>query len=249
MSKSELMRATHQVSPESDNPYADFIAEFGGMGKLLKYVKGVWMQGDDEVDMGTELAAVAPELLVGWVRFPTTRDEKVIYQLGLVRERYRPPPRESLGEMDETQWSTDDDGNPRDPWQFQYYLKIIHMESGETWYYVTQSDGGEKAICDILRLYNPKRATSEVPIVALHSGDYLHKNKSYGRVLVPLFKPTGGWYDTGAFYPVTPPPSPPTSLPPIEDAKPLPAPKKKSSAKPKAEPSFGDDDLDYDIPY
>src|SRR5262245_63355478 len=53
-----------------DNPWLEVAAENSGhFGKLLKFVKGKWEIGDDDVPIGTEYIAHIDQLAQGWVHF------------------------------------------------------------------------------------------------------------------------------------------------------------------------------------
>src|SRR5262245_43611470 len=53
-----------------DNPWLEVAAENSGrFGKLLKFVKGKWEVGDDEVPIGTEYIAHIDQLAQGWIHF------------------------------------------------------------------------------------------------------------------------------------------------------------------------------------
>ena len=52
-----------------DNPWLEAASEAGNpFGKLLKFVKGKWTIGDDEIAAGSEYVAHVDQLARGWVR-------------------------------------------------------------------------------------------------------------------------------------------------------------------------------------
>src|SRR5262249_50322017 len=62
--------AENVPAPTYDNPWLQVAAESSGnFGKLLKFVKGKWEVGDDEVPIGTEYIAHIDQLARGWVHF------------------------------------------------------------------------------------------------------------------------------------------------------------------------------------
>jgi hypothetical protein len=229
---------TALTEAETCDAYDAFADEGGGQfGKLLKFNKGKYSANDHDVPIGTEYAAYVHELRRGWVRFEDGKP--VEYRIGLVRDGYQFLPRDSLGSMDNRRWERDRNGKPKDPWQRQYYLPMIHLESDELITFVTNSDGGEKAIRNLVRAYKPKKATSEVPIVSLQGDNYLHPD--YGRVEVPLFK-IEAWHDMG-FVPPAPKPAP--AAVPAPQPKPDPITSGKAIGKDQADNS----DMDDDIPF
>src|SRR5262245_13538409 len=120
-------------NPENDreiDAYDAYVNEGGAnFGKLLKFIKGEYFVGEDEVPKGTEYAAVMFEERRGWVKF--VDGKPVDYRIGLVREGYVLPTRQSLGDNDPAFWPTDKKGNPQDIWVKQAYLPIVDIESNE----------------------------------------------------------------------------------------------------------------------
>ena len=157
---------------------------------FLKFVKGEFYSGDDEVPLGTEYIAHVDQLVCGRVKFA---DGKVVDQrIGLIAEGFKPPPRKELGDLDESKWEKDGAGMPRDPWTLQYFLPIEGPETGELLTYVTGSRGGISAIGRLCNQF-VRKARNGLPIVRLSAGSYKHKR--FGRVEKPDF-PVVSW--TGA---------------------------------------------------
>jgi hypothetical protein len=67
---------------------------------LLKFVKGKYYIGNDEVALGREYIAHVSQLNHGWVKFVDGRvtDQRI----GTVAEGFQPPTREELGDTDES---------------------------------------------------------------------------------------------------------------------------------------------------
>ena len=77
--------------------YKAYVNEGGAnFGKLLKFIKGQYFIGEEEVEIGTQYAALMFEERRGWVKF--VDGKPVDYRIGLVRDGYVPPSRESLGD-------------------------------------------------------------------------------------------------------------------------------------------------------
>ena len=189
-------------NPEDDreiDAYDAYVNEGGAnLGKLLKFIKGQYFIGEEEVESGTQYAALMFEERRGWVKF--VDGKPVDYRIGLVRDGYILPSRESLGDNDPAFWPTDTRGHPQDVWVKQSYLPLLDIETNEMLCFVSGSQGGEQALRSLMRDYKPKARTSEVPIISLQSDSYAHD--IYGRVFIPIFKIVG-WHDLGT---VPPPP-------------------------------------------
>ena len=150
------------------------------------------------MEIGTQYAALMFEERRGWVKF--VDGKPVDYRIGLVREGFVMPTRQSLGDNDPAFWPTDKKGNPQDIWVKQAYLPILDIESNEMLCFVTGSQGGGQGLRELMDRYRSKARTSEVPIISLQSDSYPHD--TYGRVFIPVFQIVG-WHDLGT---VPPPP-------------------------------------------
>jgi hypothetical protein len=104
--------------------------------RLLKFVKGKWYVGDDELPAGREFIAHVPQLAHGMVKFV---DGKVAEQrVGIVADGFVLPSRDELDDIDPKKWETDHAGVPRDPWCQQYYLPLEDNGTGELFTFVTE---------------------------------------------------------------------------------------------------------------
>jgi hypothetical protein len=88
--------------------------------------------------------------------------------------------------MDEKDWEVDQDGNPRDPWQFTNYIPFM-SETGELFTFATGSKSGLNAIGDLLRGYlaSKRKYPNDHLKVAIGVGSF--KTKKYGRIKHPEF--------------------------------------------------------------
>ena len=93
-------------------------------GTALKFVKGAWLSGKDELNMtGHKLVAIADRVSSGWTCW---RDKKPIdARVGFVAEGFVPPRRSDLPDRDESQWEKDKQGHPKDPWQFGISMQLL----------------------------------------------------------------------------------------------------------------------------
>jgi hypothetical protein len=170
--------------------------------RLLKFVKGKFYTGDDEVPTGRPYVAHVSQLNHGWLKFS---EKKVTEQrIGAVADGFVPAKREELGNTDPSAWEKDCNGTPRDPWFFQYYLPLEDMDTGELLTFATGTLGGKDAIGRLCSQF-VRNARNGLPIIRLIAGSYKHK--SFGRVEVPDFSVIG-W--TGAAESVVHGKTPPT---------------------------------------
>ena len=191
---------------KSENPWLEVANEFGNsLGKILKFNKGLWEIGDDEIPEGTEYIVLMDQIAREWVKFedgsPTAR---LRYPLA---DSVPPPPREELGDNDKSQWEVGDDGKPRDPWTLQWQLPMVQREVlGDLIVFTTSSKGGESCIASLCGIYGRSPRNGMLPIVALKTRSYKHK--IYGKIQTPDL-PIVGWDGgTSSAAPAAPWPTP-----------------------------------------
>jgi hypothetical protein len=122
--------------------YSEAVSRNRIVGELLKFSKGDWLFGKDgdDIAMGTELVAAMDELMVGWLKWEDSKP--VDMKMGRVIEGHVPEKRADLGDLDQTEWETDDNtGKPRDPWQLTNYL-ILKEKNGDQLYTFAPSSAG-----------------------------------------------------------------------------------------------------------
>ena len=140
----------------------------------LKYTKSKWSVGDIDFD-GRELTARVDWTMVGWTKW--WERKPVDYRLGYVADRFVPPARAELGNLNRDEWDIYCKG--RDPWVFSWILPLFDAASGEAFLWSTDSRGGRDAIANLLTAYadrveaNPEEKKT-LPIVELATGGYAH---------------------------------------------------------------------------
>ena len=169
-------------------------AETDTMGRLLKFTKGHYYVGDDEITAGREMIAHVTQWARGWVKWA----DPIEQHIGKVVDGFEMPKREELGDDDQSQWEKDANDKPRDPWGKQFYLPMESPETGEVVVFVTGSDGGWRAI-NTLCTRAARNLVKGPPIIKLNVTSYKHK--LYGRIETPDF-PIIGWAGLGDAAPV-----------------------------------------------
>jgi hypothetical protein len=191
--------------------FADYGAAVAGtriVGTLLKFSKGDYLVGQngDIMEEGTQLAANMAEVVTGWIKWEDKKPAeqimgKLIDTFGK-EPKFKVPTRKELGDLDETQWPTDDKGNPQDPWQLTNYVifKVPGLDDQEALYTMPiNSKGAHGAFGKLSTSYSKlgrMRQPGEMPIVKLGVERYQHK--VYGWIKNPDFKIVG-WVPAGEF--------------------------------------------------
>jgi hypothetical protein len=153
------------------------------VGKLLKFSKGHFLAGTEEIPAGTKFVAHAELWVRGWVKFKG--GQLVDRRVGRVADGFVVPEREALGDNDSSTWETDTHGDPQDPWSAQSYLPM-ETEDGEILTFVSGSVGGRQAVSRLCARAARQMATKGLPIISLGIESYKHPN--YGRIDKPDFQ-------------------------------------------------------------
>jgi len=164
--------------------------EDGGFETLLKFKKGVYFIQDEEVPMGTELIAHCIGWTRCWIKFE--KQQVVDRKMYRVAEGRRAPDREELDSTDRSLWETGPNGQPSDPWVYQYLLPMENMQNGDVYIFVTSSIGGKRAVADLCKSYSRRVArtgVSEQPIIKLSKA--VMPTRMYGDVPRPQFDIVG----------------------------------------------------------
>lgn len=177
--------------------------EDAGFEKLLKFKKGDYVIGDEEIPAGTKYIAHVNAWVKCWIKFVDGAvAERKVY---CVAKGEQPPERDELDDNDESQWPPGVDGDPADPWVYQYLVPFENVETGDVVIFVTPSAGGRLAIGDLCTAWTrrtKKIPNSGQPIVKLAVGSM--PTKKYGKVPRPLFE-IAGWDEPSKDIEVMPP--------------------------------------------
>lgn len=192
----ELAKRT-QSTDIAETPEKNWAEEYGDeafqsniVGDLLKFNKGEWLAGQDEeeIPLGTELVAACHLLQSGWMRWEDSKPVEII--MGLRSEGFRPPPRETLGYTDKSEWG-ELNGKIIDPWRRTDTLLMADPQTGRVFTFSPASDGGLQAIKKMMREYGPQMRVNPngIPIVKL--GSEWYKHPEYGKTYKPVLEVIG----------------------------------------------------------
>jgi hypothetical protein len=152
-------------------------------GPKLKFVKGHWSIGDQEVS-ATEEFVVYPETIVKvWERWENKRiADRIIARLG-----EKLPSRSSLGDTDRSAWALGQNGKPSDPWTESHIVAMRRSRDNSPIVFVTASDGGKKSLGHLADAAAGR--ADFCPVVELSSSSYSHP--TWGLIFTPQFDVTG----------------------------------------------------------
>ena len=135
------------------------------LGTLLKYSKGHYLIGAEEIPMGTQYIAHVEHWVRGYVKFKGGC--LVEHKVGRVADGFVVPTREELDETDQASWEKSPSGEPKDPWSKQSYLPLENIETGEIVTFVSGSYGGRQAISKLCSQAARHLATMGMPVIKL----------------------------------------------------------------------------------
>jgi hypothetical protein len=184
------------LAADTSNPWIEVGAQLDKFigAPLLKFSKqGEFALSDVEnIPSGTRCVAHADEIALGWVHWVDGRPEDP--RVGRVADKFIPPTRDSLGDSDRQLWELQD-GERRDPWQFQMSVPITRLDTQETYRFTAGSKGGLACLGKLTRAYGRRIRDEKVPglpVVELKADHYKHRK--FGKIFVPVMNVVG-WTD------------------------------------------------------
>ena len=152
--------------------------------KLLKFRKGEYIAGGEVVPLGTECIAHCNGWTKAWVKFINRQlIERRLYRIS---QGEFPPQRDELDDNDPQQWPPGIDGNPADPWVYQYMIPLERVDNGDLYFFATSSTGGRRAIAELCAAYGRRMNTAPgLPVVRLDKAEM--PTTHFGKVIRPAF--------------------------------------------------------------
>jgi hypothetical protein len=158
---------------------------------------------EEAIDGSRQFLALCGDVLAGWLKF-NGQGEAPTRAMGLLYSSdWIMPPRESLGDTDESKWERGLDGQPADPWTHQMYLPLADAGTKEMFTFVTSSKSGRRAVGNLLRNYERLRRAKpdHVPVVCLRTGGFQHSDTRIGWVNTPPLVVMGSATQDGSITP------------------------------------------------
>jgi hypothetical protein len=187
--KATMMASTAPVSAYLAAHGVGMSGTYFKFGKDGKFVKS---SDDEEIPEGTEFVVIYDQAQGGWVKFmgkgnPPERKQGPLFA-GFV-----PPPREELGDTDQSEWEEGLSGKPADPWQFQLLLPLQDVKTGELFIFQTSSITGRRAVDRLIQACARMMTTEPdvYPIIKLRVSGFDHRDERVGWVKVPAFERVG----------------------------------------------------------
>ena len=159
--------------------------EVASQYKRLKFKKGNYWLGNENIGLGTEYLAQPVGWCKEWIKFHDNKIvERHVYRVAL---KEKCPERHELDEYeDKSGWELGLKGEPQDPWTLQYLLPLENQETGELVMFITPSIGGRRAVATLCDTWANQRKGP--PIISLQCGTMPTK---YGDTPCPNLKIVG----------------------------------------------------------
>jgi hypothetical protein len=174
--------------------YLDEVAPTGVVGRMIKFSKeGEFITPDDGATISEEVdfIALCDQTQIGWIKFKDDAPPDRV--MGLLYDGFAMPPRESLGDLDQSKWPQGLSGLPDDPWKHQMNLVLQDVNTGALFTFSTTSKTGRRAVGNLLRHNDRLQRTHPdmYPVVRLKKGGFHHKDDRVGWVATPAFAVVG----------------------------------------------------------
>jgi len=167
-----------------DDYIIDACREDAGFGRILTYVKGEYFLEKKEITLGTQFKVYTKSLVHVWINFGPPVEQR-IYQIA---KGQKAPDRETLGDLDKSEWEIGLNDEPKDPWVKQFLLPFEFINTGDRVTFRTSSGGGKRAVAELCSLcaFRSKRGDPSIPVIKIESTTFPGK-KGVGRVHKPQF--------------------------------------------------------------
>jgi hypothetical protein len=191
-----------QLATVNENAFLAAAASMAGGDQkpILKFSKGDWTVGqeDEDVPIGTRLAADIVNAEWGWIRW---HDNKPVERrMVLVASGQQSPTRDALGHEDKDLWKVGSDGKPQDPWQRTIEIPVRELDGEKREFLLAGSSNGFQGGCKALFAAFGKgmrENAGKVPVIELGMSKYKHKNSEYGVIKTPEMAIVE-WFDPAA---------------------------------------------------
>lgn len=174
-----------------DDGWADAAAEAESrwiQGDLALFADWQWTRGQEKTPIEKGSKYIAVSIRSVWVRW---KMGKPIEYRTADPSRHLLPSRESLGDLDKTEWETDARGDAKDPWANTRYVYLLDPKTAEMLTFSTHTVGGRRCVEDLAMAIMRMRREhpGATPVVEL---DAAPMPTQYGRKSRPGLK-IAGW--------------------------------------------------------
>jgi hypothetical protein len=165
--------------------------QFRFNGKDAKYV----LLNGDPVPLKEDdiFIFLSDQIWGGWIKFH--RDENIppTRIQGLLTDGFRLPPRNALGDDDQSQWEVGLSGKPEDPWKHQIIILLQKCTSSELYSFIATNPTSRGAVTNLINHTQRRKRSGkdDYPIVRLGTSSFERREPPKVKVWKPCFAIVG----------------------------------------------------------
>jgi hypothetical protein len=199
--KALVPHQTTAVAPVSDDPVQDYLdtytvptipgTQFRFNGKDAKYVL---LNGDPlPLEEGDTFIFLSDQIWGGWIKFARDGETPPTRVQGLLTDGFRLPPRDTLGDTDESQWEIGLSGKAEDPWKHQIIILLQKIGADELYSFIATNPTSRGAVTDLINHTQRRKRSGkdDFPIVRLGTSSFERREPPKVKVWKPCFAIVG----------------------------------------------------------
>jgi hypothetical protein len=189
------------LAPVTDDPVQDYLDTYTiptipgtsirFNGKDAKYVL---LNGDPLPLKDTDtFVFLSDQVWAGWIKFHRDGNTPPTRVQGMLTDGFRLPPRNSLGETDESKWEVGLSGQPEDPWKHQIVGLLQKTDSDELYSFLATNPTSRGAVTDLISHCQRRKRSgkNDYPIVKLGTSSFERREPPKVKVWKPHFTVVG----------------------------------------------------------
>jgi hypothetical protein len=199
--KALVPRPTTTPAPVTADPVQDYLdaftvptipgTQFRFNGKDAKYVL---LNADllplEETD---KFVFLADMIWGGWIKFARDGETPPTRIQGLLTDGFRLPPRDTIGDTDESKWEIGLSGKAEDPWRHQLVILLQKIGADELYSFIATNPTSRGAVTDLINHCQRRKRSgkNDYPIVKLGTRSFPRREPPKVKVWCPHFTIVG----------------------------------------------------------
>jgi hypothetical protein len=194
-------RQSTAMAPVTDDPVQDYLDTYTVPtipgtsirfnGKDAKYVL---LNGDPLPLKDTDtFVFLSDQVWAGWIKFHRDGNTPPTRVQGMLTDGFRLPPRNSLGDIDESEWEVGLSGQAEDPWKHQIVGLLQKTDSDELYSFLATNPTSRGAVTDLISHCQRRKRSgkNDYPIVKLGTSSFERREPPKVKVWKPHFTVVG----------------------------------------------------------
>jgi hypothetical protein len=185
------------VAPVTDDPVQDYLdtytvptipgTQIRFNGKDAKYVL---LNGDPVPLEDTDtFVFLSDQIWGGWIKSARDGETLPTRIQGLLTDGFRLPPRNTLGDTDESQWEIGLSAKAEDPWKHQIIILLQKIGADELYSFIATNPTSRGAVTDLINHTQRRKRSGkdDYPIVRLGTSSFERRTPPKVKVVKPHF--------------------------------------------------------------